>query len=123
MLMVLVPFAVLIVGISFIDDLKSLPALVRFGCHAAAGVAVLFGLGGAAIVFEMGPELRSELPWLVGMGLGFLWVAGYTNAFDFMDGINGIAAGQAVVTGIGSGILVGIVTGNGFHCRCCSRSW
>jgi UDP-N-acetylmuramyl pentapeptide phosphotransferase/UDP-N-acetylglucosamine-1-phosphate transferase len=111
MVMVLIPFAVLIAGISFIDDLKSLPALVRFGCHAAAGMAVLFGLGWTTMAFEMGPEFRVELPWIIGMSLGFLWVAGYTNAFNFMDGINGIAGGQAVVTGIGSGVLVGIATG------------
>jgi UDP-N-acetylmuramyl pentapeptide phosphotransferase/UDP-N-acetylglucosamine-1-phosphate transferase len=111
MLMVLVLFAILIAGISFIDDLKSLPARVRFGCHAVAGVAVLFGLGWGSIALELSPDLRMELPWILGMGLAFLWVAGYTNAFNFMDGINGIAAGQAVVTGIGSGVLVGIATG------------
>lgn len=30
---------------------------------------------------------------------GALWVVGYTNAFNFMDGIDGIAAMQAVVAG------------------------
>ena len=40
-------------------------------------------------------------------GLAFVF-AGYANAFNFMDGINGIAAGQAVVTGIGTALLGGL---------------
>jgi UDP-N-acetylmuramyl pentapeptide phosphotransferase/UDP-N-acetylglucosamine-1-phosphate transferase len=46
--------------------------------------------------------------------LGFLWIVGYTNAFNFMDGINGLAAGQAVVTGFGMALLGGMAP-NGYH--------
>jgi len=88
--------------VSFLDDLRSVGARLRFGCHAAAAAAVLVmvglpGLGAAAdgggVVF-----LIKGLLTLV----GFLWIAGYTNAFNFMDGINGLAAGQTVVTGLGT---------------------
>jgi UDP-N-acetylmuramyl pentapeptide phosphotransferase/UDP-N-acetylglucosamine-1-phosphate transferase len=39
-----------------------------------------------------------------------LWFAGYANVFNFMDGINGLAAGQAVATAIGTA-LVGVAAG------------
>ncbi|HYK87754.1 MAG TPA: polysaccharide biosynthesis protein, partial [Acidobacteriota bacterium] len=36
-----------------------------------------------------------------GMPLCFLWIVGLTNAFNFMDGIDGIAGAQAIVAGAG----------------------
>jgi UDP-N-acetylmuramyl pentapeptide phosphotransferase/UDP-N-acetylglucosamine-1-phosphate transferase len=38
---------------------------------------------------------------------------GLTNAYNFMDGIDGIAAGQGIVAAIGWGII-GLITGNPF---------
>jgi len=37
--------------------------------------------------------------------IGGLWIAGYTNAFNFMDGINGIAGLQALTTGVGTALI------------------
>ena len=37
---------------------------------------------------------------LFGGLLAFLWLVGLTNAYNFMDGIDGIAASQAVVAGL-----------------------
>jgi UDP-N-acetylmuramyl pentapeptide phosphotransferase/UDP-N-acetylglucosamine-1-phosphate transferase len=37
--------------------------------------------------------------------LALLWVVGLTNAFNFMDGIDGIAACQAITAGLGWGFL------------------
>ena len=33
---------------------------------------------------------------------------GYTNAFNFMDGINGIAAGQGSITAAGTALITGM---------------
>jgi UDP-N-acetylmuramyl pentapeptide phosphotransferase/UDP-N-acetylglucosamine-1-phosphate transferase len=30
---------------------------------------------------------------MIGTGIAFLWIAGYTNAFNFMGGINGLWIG------------------------------
>ena len=38
------------------------------------------------------------LGWAGGL-ITFLWITSLTNAYNFMDGIDGIAAGQAVVAG------------------------
>jgi len=44
------------------------------------------------------------LGWLAGP-LAFLWLVGLTNAYNFMDGIDGIAGGQAVVAGLGWAVI------------------
>jgi UDP-N-acetylmuramyl pentapeptide phosphotransferase/UDP-N-acetylglucosamine-1-phosphate transferase len=91
--------AVLVLAVvSFCDDLKSVGARVRFGCHAAAAISVLAIVG----VPQIGTWETSRLILAL---VGFLWVAGYTNAFNFMDGINGLAAGQAAVTGLATAAL------------------
>ena len=91
--------AVLVLAVvSFCDDLKSVGARVRFGCHAAAAILVLAIVG----VPQIGTWETSRLILAL---VGFLWVAGYTNAFNFMDGINGLAAGQAAVTGLATAAL------------------
>jgi UDP-N-acetylmuramyl pentapeptide phosphotransferase/UDP-N-acetylglucosamine-1-phosphate transferase len=88
--------------VSFIDDLKPIGPAVRFGYHGTVAVAFMWtlgvpdlGLGGAA----------AAVASAVFCVVGFLWLAGYTNAFNFMDGINGLAGGQAVVTGLGTAAL------------------
>jgi UDP-N-acetylmuramyl pentapeptide phosphotransferase/UDP-N-acetylglucosamine-1-phosphate transferase len=88
--------------VSFVDDLRSVGARIRFGCHAAAAISVLStrGLPPTESGGAVGMLLSVGL-WLI----GFLWIAGYTNAFNFMDGINGIAAGQAMITGLATAAL------------------
>jgi UDP-N-acetylmuramyl pentapeptide phosphotransferase/UDP-N-acetylglucosamine-1-phosphate transferase len=47
----------------------------------------------------------------LGIPLTFLWVVGLTNAYNFMDGIDGLAGGQAVVAGttwLGLGLITGL---------------
>jgi UDP-N-acetylmuramyl pentapeptide phosphotransferase/UDP-N-acetylglucosamine-1-phosphate transferase len=46
--------------------------------------------------------------WL-GVPLTFLWITGLTSAYNFLDGIDGIAGGQAVVAGAGWVILCSMV--------------
>ena len=107
----LVGLGLFLAVLSFWDDLKSLPPLIRFGGHAVAALAALALLGWPQLSIEISPA-QSFKPWIgCGIGLMFLWLAGYTNAFNFMDGINGIAAGQAMLTSAASGLLAGMVSG------------
>ena len=82
--------------VSLVDDFKSLSPSQRFGFHALAAVMALWSLGWPTLRFEIDPNEAWQPATWVGLAVGFLWIAGYTNAFNFMDGINGIAAGQAV---------------------------
>ncbi len=87
--------------VSFIDDLRSVPALLRFGAHGAAAVVVLTIVGMPEISLGGGGRMLGAL-WIA---IGFLWIAGYTNAFNFMDGINGIAGAQTLITGLATAAL------------------
>lgn len=104
--------ALLLALISFIDDLKSVSPAVRFGCHIAAALSVLFVIDRFPLGIELSESLILPLPKVLLLIILFLWLAGYTNAFNFMDGINGIAAGQAFVTAVGIASMVGFVSGH-----------
>ena len=82
---------VLICGISFWDDVKSLPDSIRL-------VAQFISMGLAAWCMIQGSELMTlEWYWLVLIGIAALIVfVGATNIINFMDGINGITAGYAL---------------------------
>ena len=90
-------------GISYWDDLHSLPYWIRFAVHlAVAGM----------VVIEVGPWRIVQLPFIgeldlgwVGLPLTFIWIVGMINAYNFMDGIDGMAGGQGVVAGLGWALL------------------
>jgi UDP-N-acetylmuramyl pentapeptide phosphotransferase/UDP-N-acetylglucosamine-1-phosphate transferase len=108
----LVGIAVFLAVLSFWDDLRSLPPAIRFGGHAAAALALLALLGWPHLKIEIS-QTHSIEPWTwCGFILMFLWLTGYTNAFNFMDGINGIAAGQGIITASGTALIIGWVTGD-----------
>lgn len=91
--------AVLIAVVSWLDDLKSLSSRVRFATHGLGAVLAVLGFGYWHTVSV--PLLgQLYLGWL-GLPITFLWIVGLTNAYNFMDGIDGIAGGQAVVAGLG----------------------
>lgn len=88
------PFLVgllIIAGVSFIDDVHSLPDSVRL-------VAQFLSMGLAAWCMIQGSELMVlDWYWLVLIGIAALIVfVGATNIINFMDGINGITAGYAL---------------------------
>lgn len=82
---------ILIAGVSFWDDVKSLPDRIRL-------VAQFLAMGLAAWGMIQGSELMAlEWYWLVLIGIAALIVfVGATNIINFMDGINGITAGYAL---------------------------
>jgi UDP-N-acetylmuramyl pentapeptide phosphotransferase/UDP-N-acetylglucosamine-1-phosphate transferase len=75
--------ALVIAVVSWIDDVRHLPATLRLGVQSLAAIAVL-------IAYPVGALAP----------LAFLWIVGLTNAYNFMDGIDGIAGGQAIVAGL-----------------------
>ena len=97
--------------VSFWDDLKSVPAGIRFSCHALAAITVLIALDWPRVGLGLWFGHQFAVPAWLGLVVLFFWLTGYTNAFNFMDGINGIAAGQALVTGLGMAVLAGTATG------------
>lgn len=71
-------------GISFVDDIHSLPDSVRL----VAQFAAMF------MVFQEIGMLHWDMWWMVLLGL--IVCVGATNIINFMDGINGITAGYSL---------------------------
>ncbi len=91
--------ATLIAAISWMDDRASLPSRIRLGTHCLAALLLIASIG-----FWQ----RVELPLIGSLALGWLgllismfWIVGLTNAYNFMDGIDGIAGSQALVAALG----------------------
>jgi UDP-N-acetylmuramyl pentapeptide phosphotransferase/UDP-N-acetylglucosamine-1-phosphate transferase len=102
-LFVYVSGAILIAVVSWLDDVNSLPNRVRFAVHSLSAAMVIMGIGYWRKIYL--PLLGTiNLGWL-GLAITFMWIVGLINAYNFMDGIDGIAGGQAVVAGLGWTIL------------------
>ena len=92
-----------------VDDVRGLtPAVKGIMQVVAAGVAYLFGAGLPAVALGYGvgvPVGVLEAP------LVLLWIVGVTNAFNFIDGLNGLAGGIAVVA-CATIFVAGLALGN-----------
>lgn len=74
----------LIAGISFVDDIHSLPDRIR----------LVFQFVAMALMFYQWNILHLEDWWMILLGL--ILCVGIINAYNFMDGINGINGGYAM---------------------------
>lgn len=93
LLIILVP-ASLVFLLGVFDDIHGTGPYFKFGIQSVA--ATMLFLGGLRIVNI--PVLFGEhtLPWFVGLPLTILWVLAITNAFNLIDGLDGLAAGSAL---------------------------
>lgn len=103
--------AILIVAISWYDDLRSQPNWLRFTIHSIGALLAIYGFGYLHLssILNANPLVTRWIDLII----TFLWLVGLTNAYNFMDGIDGIAGGQAVVAGLGWAAL-GSLTGQRF---------
>lgn len=93
--LVLIGGGVMVAVVSLIDDLRGVRPPIRLGVHFAAGGMVLV-FGGVLFAVDVPSIGHLYLGW-VGVPLILLWVAGMANAFNFMDGVDGLAGSQAVI--------------------------
>ena len=92
--------ALLVASVSFVDDLRPLPALPRLLTHTT----------GALVLTLAGVQTRDPAS-ILALVAAFGYVIVLTNVYNFMDGIDGLAVSQAVVAGIALGIA-GTLTAN-----------
>lgn len=89
--------ALAVAAVSWLDDVGGVSNRGRFAVHLTAAVATALALGpvtrvdlGSVAALRFGP-----LAW----PLTIIWLVGLTNAFNFMDGSDGIAGITAVAVG------------------------
>lgn len=88
--------------VGLVDDLRSIRARYRLAAQLAVAIAVVLLLGGVER-FPLPPPLDVPIGWL-GVPLAAVWLVGVVNFYNFMDGIDGLAAGQAVASCAGVAI-------------------
>ncbi|MFP4354131.1 MAG: MraY family glycosyltransferase [Phycisphaerae bacterium] len=94
-----------IAAISFFDDLISLNSSVRLLVHLAVAGTTIWRINLPVTEIQL-PWLTVHLPWAGGIVFATLFVVAFINFFNFMDGINGIAAAQGIWGGLGLAILL-----------------
>ncbi len=99
----------LMFAVGLVDDVRGLsPSAKALAQVAAATIAYYFGarIGSIALGYGEGVPLG-----VFGLPLLLLWVVGVTNAVNFIDGLNGLAGGIAVV-GFAAISVAGLALGN-----------
>ena len=91
---VLLP-ALIVAGLGFIDDVRTLNPWVRL--LAQTVLALLVWFTGTQVIFF-------QLDWLDAV-VTVLWIVGLTNAMNLLDNADGLAASTALVASLGAGIV------------------
>ncbi len=97
-------YAILIAGsvllaIGVFDDLYDLPAWFRLVAQVA-GAGLVMSAGTMLTLFPAGP-----LGQTANILLTLLWIVGITNAFNFFDGMDGLATGLAILLALFMGVV------------------
>ncbi len=90
--------AALMTLVGFIDDVWEVPAHMRLASQfVAAGILVVNGVKVSFITnyFGTGFVFFDQTATIV---ITLLWIVGFTNAFNFIDGLDGLSSGIAVIS-------------------------
>jgi UDP-GlcNAc:undecaprenyl-phosphate GlcNAc-1-phosphate transferase len=106
--------AAILFCVGVVDDIRGLRPLSKFIAQfSAAGIAVYGGAELTSVTLGYGLGVETGV---LAIPLVFLWIVGVTNAYNFIDGLNGLAAGLGVtalatlaVTGAHLGNLVSLL--------------
>ena len=96
--------AAIIAVMGVIDDCKNLPAKLKFVIQIIAALVVVFA-GDIKIDVFTNPNVLSDNPYWVlpewlSVTLTVIWIVFITNAVNFIDGLDGLAAGVSAIMSI-----------------------
>lgn len=111
LLAALIP-AILIFIIGVVDDLRELPAAVKLAGQILAA-ALFYALGGRIEALSLPVVGFVELPSVIGLTMTVAWVVAITNAFNLIDGLDGLATGAGLFASCVM-IVVSYVSGHAF---------
>src|SRR6267142_6225321 len=98
------PFRILIPAsltllLGIVDDIWGLKALQKFAGLVVIAL-VFYAMGGRVELFSVPLVGSIHLPWIAGLLITVIWIVGIANAFNLLDGIDGLAAGAAVFSSL-----------------------
>jgi UDP-GlcNAc:undecaprenyl-phosphate/decaprenyl-phosphate GlcNAc-1-phosphate transferase len=87
--------------VGFIDDVWEVPVAMRLATHfLAAGILVVNGVKIEFITNYFGETTYVFMPELLAVAVTLIWVVGFTNAFNFIDGLDGLSSGIAAISSL-----------------------
>lgn len=104
----------LIAIIGFLDDIKPIGAGLRFSTHIIASGWIVFWLGGIPSIAIFSIEID---PGWLGFLIGIVYLAWLLNLYNFMDGMDGLAASEAVFVLAAVWLIAGYGHGDEFGWR------
>ena len=98
----------IIVISGIIDDLRELNPKAKFIFQIIAGLVIIYG--GIKVDFVTNPFTRNSsliyLHWL-SIPITLFWIVGITNTLNFIDGLDGLSAGVAMISSITLMVVAG----------------
>ena len=85
--------------VSLIDDWKGLSARLKLAVQVAVVIALIYG----GVVLELFP-VKTTWGYALNCLFTILWIVGITNAMNFADGMDGLAAGLGAIVSFFLGI-------------------
>ncbi|APQ14432.1 glycosyl transferase [Pseudomonas oryzihabitans] len=101
---VLVGAGLLVATLGFVDDHRHVGAGWRLLGHFVAALVALLGLGGYGVLPTVLAGMTGLPAWLV-LLLGAFYLVWLLNLYNFMDGIDGIAAVEALTVCLGMALI------------------
>lgn len=90
--------SILIALVAFLDDLRDWPFTIKLAAQIVAALAAL-GSGLYVRIFHLPYFGAFDLGWFGALAT-LAWILFTTNAMNFIDGINGLAAGTALIASL-----------------------
>jgi UDP-GlcNAc:undecaprenyl-phosphate/decaprenyl-phosphate GlcNAc-1-phosphate transferase len=84
------------------DDFSPIPPLLKASLEMLSGVILYFG---HIRLESLSPIIHGPLPPVFSFILTVAWVLGITNAFNLIDGLDGLATGSAVISSVSLAVL------------------
>jgi len=91
-----------------VDDIRHLRPLVKMGVMTTVGLFLAFVTPLSSLAL---PHVGTITFGVFAIPITLFWLAGFTNAFNFMDGIDGIATLTAIVSAA-TYALAGVISGD-----------
>lgn len=87
--------------VGFMDDMWEIPPAMRLASQfVAAGILVVNGVKIEFITNYLAGQGYVFVPELAAVAVTLLWVVGFTNAFNFIDGLDGLSSGIAAISSL-----------------------
>ena len=87
-------FALAMSILGFWDDISGLSPLARFLFQIFAAILFLWGWAGFSPEVSVGGKILPQFLWILAAAFWIVWMV---NLYNFMDGIDGLAGGEAAV--------------------------